>query len=401
VRWEGQWNPQPKRPNPAIPQTAVIPNDLNMWQPRLGLSWSPGASNRTVARLSAGLLSARTPANLFQRVTTDNGITTVAVDSRTDATVLNVLTFPNPLTSLPAGTKVVAPRVFGFFGNFVNPQSAQFSAEVEHSLTNDVKFSVGYIRNSTWHLQRRLDRNLFAPTINSFGMPIYPTTRPNPTIGVLSLNESSAHSSYDGLLLSLTKRFARRFQLQTNYTYSTSYDDDSNERNFSRELSLNVFDLRPERAYSKQDIRHNFNTNLLVSLPWNVTLAGIMIARSGVPYTRVTGSDTQNDANDDNDRAIVNGVVSARDGQRQPNFFDLDIRLIKRFKLGEHRALLFSAEGFNVTKHANRNFGVDAISIFGTTPNVPGAAADLALFAPSTARYGGPLQLQLGIRFEF
>src|SRR5439155_1213446 len=31
-RWEGQWNPQPTKPNPAIPYTGYIPNDLRQWQ---------------------------------------------------------------------------------------------------------------------------------------------------------------------------------------------------------------------------------------------------------------------------------------------------------------------------------------------------------------------------------
>ena len=34
LRWDGQWNPQPPRPNPDVPETAKIPNDLKMWQPR-------------------------------------------------------------------------------------------------------------------------------------------------------------------------------------------------------------------------------------------------------------------------------------------------------------------------------------------------------------------------------
>lgn len=400
LRWEAQWNQQPTRPNPAIPQTSVIPSDLNMWQPRLGLSWAPGARGTTVIRISAGLFSARTPANLFQRVFTDNGITTVAIDSRTDPAVLNLLQFPNPLTTLPPNLKVPAPRVFGFVDNFRNPQSAQFAATLEQAVGRDVTLSVGYIRNSTWHLQRRLDRNLFPPTINAAGLPIFPTTRPNPSIGVLSVNESSAHSSYDGLLLTATKRFTRRFQMQANYTFSTTYDDDSNERNFSRETTLNPFDLTLERAYSKQDIRHSFNVNGLVQLPLGVTFSGILLARSGLPYTAVIGTDQQNDGNDDNDWAIINGRVAGRNAFRQPTFFDLDLRIQKAFRFSDRRQLTISAEGFNVTKHANRNFGVDGVSVYGT-PAAPVATAGQPLFAPSSARFGGPRQLQIGARFVF
>ena len=51
-----------------------------MWQPRLGLAWDVGGKSRTVVRVSAGLYDARTPANLFQRVFTDNGLTTIQID---------------------------------------------------------------------------------------------------------------------------------------------------------------------------------------------------------------------------------------------------------------------------------------------------------------------------------
>jgi hypothetical protein len=40
---------------------------------------------------------------------------------------------------------------------------------------------------------------------------------------------------------------------------------------------------------------------------------------------------TQRDGNDDNDRAIVNGPVPARNSMRQPSFFNLDVRLMKSF----------------------------------------------------------------------
>ncbi|MCU1255134.1 MAG: hypothetical protein JWM83_1433, partial [Candidatus Angelobacter sp.] len=46
-RWDGQWNPQPPNPNPAFAVTQTIPNDLAMWQPRLGLSWDPRGHGTT------------------------------------------------------------------------------------------------------------------------------------------------------------------------------------------------------------------------------------------------------------------------------------------------------------------------------------------------------------------
>ena len=217
---------------------------------------------------------------------------------------------------------------------------------------------------------------------------------------MLSINESSAHSSYDGFLLTATKRFSRRFQVQANYILSTTYDDDSNERNFSRETTLNPFDLKSERAYSKQHIRHNINVNSLVRMPLGVTLSGIVIARSGLPFTPVIGTDQQNDANDDNDWAIINNRVAGRNSMRQPSFLDLDLRIQKSFRFSDRRQLTVLAEGFNITKSANRKFGVDGVSVYGP-PAAPVATAGQPLFAPSTARFGGQRQLQLGARFAF
>lgn len=400
LRWEGQWNPQPDNPNPAIPETGLIPNDLGQWQPRLGLAWNVGGGGKTIVRLSAGLYNARTPANLFQRVFTDNGLTTVLIDSKADKSVLSLIDFPNSLASPPPGIKLAVPRVFGFAPDFRNPRSFQTAATLEQLVGNDLIVSVGYIHNSTWNLQRRLDRNLFAPTINETGMPIFRKERPNPTIGPLSINESSAHSSYDGLVLTATRRFAHRFQLQANYTLSRTLDDDSNERNFSDERTLNPFDLSLERGYSKQDVRHNFNLNGLVDLPYGFTFSAILISRSAFPYTPIIGFDTQNDGNDDNDRAIINGRVADRNSLREPSFFNLDMRVLKAFSLGEARRLYLTAEIFNVTRAVNKNFGPDGISEFGTIAE-PEETAGQSLFAPSTARFGGPRQMQIGVRFVF
>jgi hypothetical protein len=351
-------------------------------------------------RLSTGVYDARTPATLFQRVFTDNGITTVAVDSKFDPAVISQLTFPNALAGVPAGIRIAAPRVFGFDPNFKNPRSVQGSATLEQLLGDHFTLSLSYLHNSTNSLQRRLDRNLFQPTIDATGMPIFPATRPNPTIGVLSINESTAHSRYDGLGVSLTRRMANHFEMQANYAWGLNKDDDSNEHLFRRETALNPFDLGAEWSYAKNDVRHNVNFNALAEMPGGLMAGAILFARTGAPYTPVIGFDTQNDANDDNDRAIIDGHVAGRNSYRQPAFFDLDMRLMKAFHVGEGREIELIAEVFNVTRAKNLNFGPDSVSLYGT-PAQPVATAGLPLFAPSTARFGGARQLQLGMRVVF
>ncbi|MDP2389161.1 MAG: hypothetical protein Q8N52_02440, partial [Acidobacteriota bacterium] len=143
-----------------------------------------------------------------------------------------------------------------------------------------------------------------------------------------------------------------------------------------------------------------FNASTVVDLPAGFVWSAILVTRSGFPFTPVIGSDTQRDGNDDNDRAIIDGRVAERNSMRQPSFFNLDLRLMKSLGTAGGRRMDLIAEVFNVTRAANRNFGNDAISVYGTQAS-PVATAGLPLFAPSTARFGGPRQLQLGLRVSF
>ncbi|MBK9242646.1 MAG: TonB-dependent receptor [Acidobacteria bacterium] len=400
LRWEGQWNPQPPRPNPAIVETSRIPNDLGMWQPRLGLAWDVAGAGHTLVRLSAGLYNARTPANLFQRVFTDNGITTVAVDSRTDSSIYNYLVYPNGLVTLPPGVRVPPQRVFGFAADFQNPDTTALSATVERRLTEGLQVSVGVVRNRTTHLQRRVDRNLFAPTITSTGLPVFPSARPNPTIAALDVNESTARSEYDALVFTANGRSGTRVQWEMSYTFARNWDDDSNERSISRQMTLNSFDLDSEWAPSKNDVRHSFVGSAVADLPAGLTLSTVLITRSGVPYTAVIGSDQQRDGNDNNDRAIIDGRMVGRNTFRQPAFFNLDVRLAKTLRVRGLPELQLLVDLLNATRASNKNLANDGVSVYGT-PEEPVATAGQMLYAPSTARFGGPRQLQLGIKVLF
>ena len=100
LRWEGQINPQPTTPNPAYPITSSIPNDLKMWQPRLGIAWNVAGKGTTVVRLSAGLFDAHSPGYLMQKVFTDNGLNTLVLDTNVDPTLVNFLTVPKRVDAL-------------------------------------------------------------------------------------------------------------------------------------------------------------------------------------------------------------------------------------------------------------------------------------------------------------
>jgi len=286
----------------------------------------------------------------------------------------------------------------GIAPGFHNPRSFQVAASIEQQFTPKLSVTAGYVRNSTWDLQQLLNSNLEPPAYDSAGMPIFLLLRPNPSIGQLLVNESSAHSSYDGMLLTATIQLPHRSQLAANYTLSRTRDDNSNLGPFTLVSALNPFNLAADAAYSAFDVRNSFNLSAITNLPLGFKFNPVLVARSGLPYTPVIGFDTQNDANDWNDRAILNGKVVPRNILRQPAFFDLDIRFVKDITLpGEGRHLDLFLDIFNITGASNRDFAAEAISVFGT-PVAPIYSAGQALFAPDTNHLGSARQVQFTVR---
>ena len=446
LRWDGQVNPQPPA-NPAHPINGQIPHDLKMWQPRLGFAWNVNGSGKTIVRASAGLFDARTPGYLMQRVFTDNGVSTLVVDSNVDKGVLNFLKAPNALATIPPIVQTASVgSIFAFDPNFKNPRSGQTAIALEQQIDRNTKLVIGFTHNSTWNLQRRFDTNLFKPTVQSNGNPVYPAydsanvlvqasdfnpitfvpvfiesktgkgfspkvARPDPSVGQINVNQSSAHSRYSGLQMNLHRRMNRRLMFTFNYTHAFSHDDDSNERDFNRQTGLNTYDFSRDNSYAKNDIRHSGNLNAIYDLGHGFTISTLLFARTGVIVKPVTGADLQNDGNTTNDRPIVNGRILPRDYMRQPGFFDWDMRLLRSFKFGEHMRLDFSIEGFNLTRSSNKRFNGDGESPnFGTAQAAvnprtgfaySGNNAGIPTTATGTDFFGGARQGQIGGRFVF
>ena len=444
LRWEAQINPQPTTPNPAYPITRKIPNDLGMWQPRLGVAWNVRGNGTTVVRLSGGIFDAHTPGYLMQKVFTDNGLNTLVLDTNVDPTLVNFLTVPKRVDLAPTGVKTpLVGFVFGFDPNYKNPRSGQVAFSVEQQIDRDTKVTVGFVRNSTWALQRRIDTNLFAPTVLPNGMPVYPTfdstgklvnasswdpvsgpvfvdstgktlkaavARPDPNVAQININKSIGHSSYNGFSVSIQRRMSRRVQFGMNFTHAFNRDDDSNERDFNRQTALNTYNMKLDSAWSKNDIRNNGNIHLLYDLGRGFTISTLFLAHRGYPVKAVLGADLQNDGNSVNDVPIINGAIAYRNTFRQPGFLDWDLRLLKEFKIGERARVDFSIEGFNLTQSSNKQFNGDGESPFGTptakvNPNTglafSGNTALIPTLSPGADYFGGARQAQVGVRFVF
>src|SRR5258706_13624386 len=111
----------------------------------------------------------------MQRVFTNIALHTVVLAISVDPTILNFLTVPQPLSSVPSGLKLASNTIYAFDPTFRNPRSGQFSAALEQELDHNTKVTVGFTHSATWALQRRIDTNLLQPAVLANGYVAYPT----------------------------------------------------------------------------------------------------------------------------------------------------------------------------------------------------------------------------------
>jgi Carboxypeptidase regulatory-like domain len=216
---------------------------------------------------------------------------------------------------------------------------------------------------------------------------------------------SDGNSVYHGLTVNVQKRFSRGFEMLSSYTWSHTIDD-STDLQSPLEPQDSRFPFF-ERSNSDFDQRHRWVTSAVFQSPtaksgdgaWkhfigDFTLSPIIEVSSGRPYTIITGTDYRLDLGASNGRpsvgpagagttsAFINGVTFVvptscftnsgqtfsvpgitppfgcdgnlgRNAFVTPGFFQFDLRLSRRFNLGEHLKFDVIADGFNLTNRLN------------------------------------------------
>jgi hypothetical protein len=374
LRYDVQWLPDP------------IETDANNFAPRVGLAWSPG-DRKTVIRAGYGVYYERIPlratSNALQR---DGSKYRVAQFQFGQA---GAPVFPNVAASFPAG---FLPSVTTIDPKIGNAYTQQANLQIERELTASASLSVGYLRARGLHLI--LSRNANVPRFPvSAGAPNQ--GRPNPNFANISRFEGSGDSYYDGLTVSLNRRFRRWAGARLSYTFSKAIDNTGNAFFFTPQDNFN---LRDERGRGDNDQRHVLAVSGVLAAPETAgggllrrVVAGFQLSSifrygSALPFNIVRGDDRNNDSNV-NDRPVGVG----RNTGEGFDFAALDLRLSRRIRFTERMELEVIAEGFNMFNRANFQLPVTTFGT-GATPNAnfgrPTAAAD-------------PRQIQFGLRLSF
>ena len=240
----------------------------------------------------------------------------------------------------------------------VNPYSQQGSFEIQREVSG-YALSAGYNFNRGLHLIRPLDVNAYRAGTNDQGRPIVGFH--NPLLLQDNVYGSWGNSYYHALILQLKKRFSQGFMISAHHTWSKAIDENT-DYNSSFEPHLQWI-AKNERALSSYHRGHRFVAHTVVNSPWkkdkgsgflhnllsDFTLSGILIARSFAPFNLNAGYDNIGDRHTDTHRPWGTG----RNTGIGPNFFTLDIRLMRQFPIGLDKNIQVVAEAFNLLNRTN------------------------------------------------
>jgi hypothetical protein len=189
--------------------------------------------------------------------------------------------------------------------------------------------------------------------------------------------------TYNGFVISFTRRFARRFMLSGNYAFADETDNQlgidtlpsdsfvgiapvvtesgtgrtNQNSSFVRAngrfvAQANTFVNGPDldKGPSDLSVDHTFQLNGLLELPWKFQVSGIFRAQSGFHYSRQALALEDPDG-DGTFNSIDHGP--GRNAFTAPPFVNLDLRVGKRFNLTERVKLQTLFELFNVFNRQN------------------------------------------------
>ncbi|HYP54145.1 MAG TPA: TonB-dependent receptor, partial [Pyrinomonadaceae bacterium] len=235
--------------------------DANNFAPRVGFNWSPDGG-RTSLRGGYGVY--------YDRVTLQIQSLERGLDGRAlpiEVRAGNLFFFPPPpdpclfdpvCGRFPAGAPTLADPFTGFVlpgagagginiidNDLQNPLVQQFNVGVQHEFARDYVVRADYVHNFGTHfiIGRAVGR-VFNPVV---GGP-----------DLVKNLESSVKTKYDGLLVSVEKRYARGFQFRAAYTLSKAFNYANDDQIPFSNGPADPSNLQLEYGPTPNDQRHRF-----------------------------------------------------------------------------------------------------------------------------------------------
>jgi Carboxypeptidase regulatory-like domain/TonB dependent receptor len=413
--------------------------DRNNFAPRVGLNWTPD-DGRTSFHAGYGIY--------YDRVTLEIESLERGLDGRSlpiEVRAGNLFFIPPPCLFNPACGQFPpgAPTLAAPFNGFVlpgagagginiidnrlqNPSVQQFNVGAQRQFARDYVVRADYLHDFGTHF-------IIGRTIGQVF---------NPVVGgpdLVKNLESSVKTKYDGLLLSVEKRYARRFQFRASYTLSKAFNYANDDQIPFSNGPVNSNNLQLEYGPTPNDQRHRFTFAGVFDAPYGLRLAPLWTLASGVPMDILLpdGSsrvpDLQRNAGGRlfHTAAELNAYITrlnaaggvpgvgllplvSPDARFDDGFNSFDLRLSRPFKIGERVSVEPIAEVFNLFNVTNV-LGVSNVNYSGFSnvlvrdsndPTSPGFLRSSSFGRPVTTAggvfgSGGPRAFQFAARVTF
>jgi hypothetical protein len=273
---------------------AVYAFDKSNIQPRVGVTWNPGSTARTIYRGSYGVYYDQALVGIFEQ------------NAFTNPPYVSTVNILNARLSNPgSGTTSTTSGVFNLIGNgddFKTPRIQQWNAGVQHQLYSRGAIEVSYVGTHGDRLIRPIDVNYPQPA-DVLRLGSVNLARPYLGYGSITLRTTTARSNYWGILSSFRHNAGEAGAVTLNYTLSRNRTDSTNDRD-GIDIPQNPLDLAAEYADARTDRRHIFTASYVYMLPFFTAssstaakavlggwqISGLTTLNSGQPMPRILES---------------------------------------------------------------------------------------------------------------
>ena len=415
-------------------------------EPRLGLSYDPLSTGKTVLRASFGLHHALLD-TLDYRLDQSAPFNTIYSTSGSVANPISGASSVSPSTVQP---DIATPSVFAW------------TLRVEQQIAPKTSLTIGYVGSHGTHQILSEDLNEPASVVEPNGTIYYATTtKPNPALANTTSWVSQGSSSYNALEVDLHRSLANGLTFRANYTYARNLDDGS-AWNTSVSANTPAFVSYPNNPAldwgpAATDIRNLVSINASYDLPFGKnhlflanaspilnntvsgwTLSAIATLESGFPFSPQLGYNPTGSGDSRNPvRPNVNpnftgalythgttaqrvaqyfnpaafsapayGTVGnlSRDTLTGPGYNDFDLSLTKTTQLTERLRTQFRAEFFNVLNHTNLLTPAETVFSAGPTQGTAANQTTAVALSPTAGVITSAAttrQIQLGLKLHF